>query len=122
MKIVRLRKVSSPNSDLKVKYCDTFFSKLVGLMFSKALQPDRGIILVENKESRLNTAIHMLFMNFDITVLWLDKDLVVVDKVLAKKWRPMYAPKKPAQYIVELHRDRFPEFEVGEQMIWQSEG
>lgn len=119
--MIRLRKVSSPKTDFTVKYCDTFFSKLKGLMFSKGLQQDHGIILVENTPSRLNTAIHMLFMNYDITVLWLDKELVVVDKILAKKWHPMYLPQEPAQYVVELHQDRFPEFEVGEQLILSEE-
>ncbi len=31
----------------------------------------------------MNSSIHMLFMNYAITVIWLDRDLVVVDKVLA---------------------------------------
>ena len=117
----RLRKASSPETDFTVNYCDTFFSKLKGLMFSKELHQSHGIILVENTQSRLNTSIHMMFMNYDITVLWLDKELVVVDKVLAKKWRPMYLPQEPAQYVVELHKDRFPEFEVGEQLILSKE-
>jgi uncharacterized membrane protein (UPF0127 family) len=86
-------------------------------MFSKELDLDRGIILVDREESRLNSSIHMLFMNFDILVLWLDKNLVVVDKVLAKKWKPAYLPKLPAQYILELHRSKFADFLVGDQLI-----
>lgn len=121
MKIARLTKASSPSTDFEVKVCDTFFSKLKGLMFSKELKQDHGIILAETTESRLNTAIHMLFMRYDITVLWLNKELVVVDKVLAKQWRPMYVPQKPAQYVVELHQDRLTEFKIGEQLILYKE-
>jgi uncharacterized membrane protein (UPF0127 family) len=64
----------------------------------------------------------MLFMNYDITALWLDKDLVIVDKVLAKRWRPFYKSQKPAQYVVELHRDRFPDYQIGEQLQLHSGG
>jgi uncharacterized membrane protein (UPF0127 family) len=86
-------------------------------MFKKDLRTKEGIILVESHESRLNTAIHMLLMNFDITVLWLDKNMVVVDKSIAKKWRPFYMPKKPAQYVVELHHAHFNNYAVGDKLI-----
>ena len=89
-------------------------------MFSKELKHDQGIILVENKESRINTSIHMMFMNYDITVLWLDKERVIVDKVLAKKWRPSYLPKKPAQYVVELHQSKFSDYSIGDELIFRS--
>ena len=117
MKIVTLRKTTPEDEHYLVKYCDTFHSKLIGLMFSKALQQDQGIILVEKTESRLNTSIHMFFVNYDITTLWLDRNMVVVDKVLAKRWRPMYIPKKPAQCVVELHRDNYSKFTIGDVLI-----
>ena len=89
-------------------------------MLTRELPQDGGIMIVEPGESKLNTSIHMMFMNFDITVLWLDKEMVVVDKVLAKKWAPYYAPKAPAQYILEIHRDRFDDFQVGDEFIAES--
>lgn len=116
MKRVNIRKISSPEAVITVKYCETFFSKLVGLMFTKELKQDSGLIFIERNETRINTAIHMLFMNYDITVLWLDKNWVVVDKVLAKKWAPIYIPRKPAQFVIELHPSRFSEYSVGEQL------
>jgi uncharacterized membrane protein (UPF0127 family) len=91
-------------------------------MFSKELADDAGIVIAEAGESRINTAIHMMFMNYDITVLWLDKNLVVVDKVLAKKWALFYMPKAPAQHVVELHRSKFPEYEIGDQLMFVDEG
>ncbi len=117
MKIVKLRNASSDNHDFQIKYCDTFFSKLIGLMFSNELELDQGLILVEKKESKSNTAIHMLFVNYDITALWLDRNLVIVDKALAKRWRLAYIPKESAQYVVELHRDHYPSFNIGDQLI-----
>ncbi len=121
LKIVKIRKSSSPFSVVKVKYCDTFWSKFIGLMFSRDLKPDYGIVLVENNETRINTAIHMMFMNYDITVLWLDKQMVIIDKVLAKKWFPFYIPKKPAQYVVELNQSKFSEYSIGDKLILVNE-
>jgi uncharacterized membrane protein (UPF0127 family) len=60
----------------------------------------------------------MFFVNFNLTVLWLNKDRMVVDKVLAKKWRPFYFPKRPAQYVLELHESMFSEFQVGDKLIF----
>ena len=89
-------------------------------MFTKSLAPNEGLILVERQEGRLSTSIHMCFMNFDITVLWLDKNQRVIDKALAKKWRPLYLPNKPAQYVVELHKTQFNNFAVGDKLIFVS--
>ncbi|HSN95379.1 MAG TPA: DUF192 domain-containing protein [Anaerolineaceae bacterium] len=120
MLTVEIGKNPEISTRVNAKYCNTFLSKFIGLMFSKELKRDRGIILVENQESRINSSIHMLFMNYDITVLWLDERLVIVDKVLARKWRPMYLPKVPAQYVVELHQSRFSEFSIGDQLFFQA--
>ena len=92
----------------------------MGLMFRKSLDQDEGIILADRGESRINTAIHMLFMNLNITVLWLDKNFVVVDKVLAKRWRPFYLPSKPAQYVIELHENQINNFSVGDNLVFES--
>ena len=86
-------------------------------MFSRKLKLDHGVILVDNVETRMNTSIHMMFMFYDITVLWLDKQMAVVDKVLARKWAPIYIPKKPAQYVMELHHSKFSEYSIGDKLI-----
>ena len=117
MKIAKIKKLSTPFTVVNVKYCDTFLSRLIGLMLSRKLKNDCGIILVEKNETRINTTIHMMFMNYDITVLWLDKQMVVIDKVLAKKWVPIYIPKKPAQYIIELHHSKFSEYSIGDRLV-----
>ena len=96
--------------------CESFFSRLRGLMFAKEISPDGGIVMDEKVPSRMNAAIHMLFMNFYIAVIWLDRDLVVVDKVLAKPWALAYVPKKAARYVVELHASRLNDFADGDQI------
>ena len=96
--------------------CASFSSRLRGLMFTQEISPEGGIIMDEKRPSRMDSAIHMLFMNYPITVLWLDPDLVVVDKVLAKPWALAYLPQKPARYVVELHASRLDDFAVGDQL------
>jgi len=66
---VTIRKEQSTAPGIRVKYCDTFWSRLLGLMFTKELDPERGIVLAESAESRAGTAIHMMFVNYDIAVL-----------------------------------------------------
>lgn len=117
MKKIKIINSSSPSSEVIVKVCDTFLSRFRGLMFSKELDPDYGIIIVEEKESRINASIHMMFVKQDITVLWLNKHKEIVDKVLAKKWSPVYIPRERAQYILELHQSKFKDYEIGDQLV-----
>lgn len=70
-----------------------------------------------NERSRLKTAINMMIVDHDLTVLWMDKELVVVDKILAKKWVPFYVSRYPAQYVVELHRSRFFLYSPGDRLV-----
>jgi uncharacterized membrane protein (UPF0127 family) len=102
---------------LRVKHCHTFWSKFRGLMFRRQLQPNDGILLVEASDSRVNASIHMLFMWIDLCVVWINHNQQVVDVALARRWRPMYAPKAPAQYILETHPDRLQDFRIGDQVI-----
>ena len=102
------------NTTITVQIADTFFAKLRGLMFRKEVLPSYGIILSERNESILNTSIHMLFMRFNITVLWLDRNLTVVDKCVAKKWRLAYFPHKPAMHVLELHESQNMNFDIGD--------
>jgi len=101
---------------LKVAWCASFGSKLRGLMFRPALGAGEGILMVQTSEDRLNAAIHMFFMQFDIAVIWLDRNLRVVDSRLARRWRPMYAPIRPAKYILEIHPSRLQDFGINDQL------
>ncbi len=116
MKTVSLINQTSPTGKIQIRVCESYFSRLRGLMFTKEIAPEGGIIMDEKIPSRMNAAIHMLFMNFDIAVIWLDRDLVVVDKVLAKPWALAYMPKKAARYVVELHPSRLDDFTDGDQI------
>jgi uncharacterized membrane protein (UPF0127 family) len=110
-----LRNRSNPNiKPIQAKWCESYLSKLRGFMFRRSMSRDEGLLLVERKDSRLDTSIHMMFVWMDLTVVWIDSFNLVVDTVLAKSWRPFYAPSQPARYILEIHPDRFGEFKPGD--------
>jgi uncharacterized membrane protein (UPF0127 family) len=85
-------------------------------MFSPRIGTDEGLILIQDKESRLDAAIHMFFVGFDLGVIWLDNNLKVVDQVRARSWSPFYQPAHPARMILEIHPDRLPEFNIGDEI------
>ena len=83
------------------KLCSSFWCRLVGLQFRQSLLVGYGIIVDCKHESIARTSIHMFNVYFPIGVVWLDSQLMVVDCVLAKPWRPYYASNKPARYFIE---------------------
>lgn len=99
---------------IRAKWCESFGSKLRGFTFRRNLQHDEGLLLVERRDSRLDTSIHMMFVWTDLAVIWIDSQNKVVDTVLARSWRPFYASARPARYILEIHPDRFGEFNTGD--------
>jgi uncharacterized protein len=104
----------------RVGYCDSFLCKLRGLMFRSRLSPDEGLLLVEKKDSRLDTSIHMLFVPFDLAVIWINSDMQVVDKVTAKSWRPAYFPKADARYTLEIHPSRWEDYQIGDKVEFRN--
>lgn len=121
MKIVQIINQNHPEVKIKANWCSSFLAKFKGLMFVNSLPDYSGIILVEKAESRLNTAIHMLFMNFDITTVWINAKHEVVDVCLAKKWHLSYFPKQKAQYVLELNTNHMQDFHIGDQLTFYNE-
>jgi uncharacterized membrane protein (UPF0127 family) len=87
-------------------------------MFRTSLSPDEGLLFVYERESKVETTIHMLFMRFPIATLWLDAGGTVVDKVLAKPWRLQYTPRKPAQYFIEAAPGLLDRVAIGERLTF----
>ncbi len=98
--------------------CDTFWKRGRGLMFRsrRAIADGQVFLFVERREGIAQTTIHMFFVFFPIAVVWLDRDRRVVDKVLARPFRPYYAPCRSAQYYIEGHPSLLDRVNVGDQL------
>jgi uncharacterized protein len=119
---IKLINPSSPQRTvIKVKFCDDFLSRLRGFTFRKNLALDEGLVLAEKRDSRLDTSIHMLFVWTDLAVFWVDSTLTVVDKTLARSWRPYYASRAPARFVIELHSSRLDDLKVGDRIEFSNE-
>lgn len=100
---------------LRARWCASFMSRLRGLTFRRGLPPGEGLILVEAREGRAQTAIHMWMVAFPIGVAWLDDKLQVVDTRLALPWR-IYVPSRAARYTLEGAPSMLQSVAVGEVM------
>jgi len=120
MKEVFIKKSQAPVSPpIRARYCQSFLCRLRGLTFRKPLDREEGLLLVFNRESRLDTAIHMLGVNMNLAVFWLNRDQIIVDRRLARKWHPFYLPKAPACYVLEIAADRLDDFVLGEALQFE---
>lgn len=100
----------------RVRRAGSFVTRLRGLTFRRRLGEDEGLWLVGRSESRAEAAIHMFFVFFPIGVLWLDRAGQVVDKVLARPFRPFYAPRSPALGVLECGPEVLDRVEIGDRL------
>lgn len=98
----------------RARLCDNFWCHGKGLQFVSHLPEGEGLLFVYNREGIAQTTIHMFFMAFSIGVVWLDAAGKVVDKKLAKPWRPAYAPAAPAQYFIEANPSILERVQIGD--------
>ncbi len=117
---VKIANLNRKIDALHARYCASFICQLRGLTFRRQIARDEGLLLVQLRDSRLEASIHMLFCFTDLAVIWLDSSLRVVDKVLARVWRPAYVPARPAKYILEIQPERLGDFEVGDQIEFEN--
>ena len=118
--LIVVRNLSHPEKEpARIKPCASFACRLRGLMFRSSLPVDEGLLLDIGHASRLDSSIHMFFVPFDLAVFWINSELCVVDKVIAKSWRPAYFPAQAARYTLEMHPARFDDFDVGDRLDFQ---
>lgn len=93
---------------MKIKIANTFFKRLLGLMFKKDI--DYGLLFINISYP----SIHTSFMRFDIDVYFLDENKIIVDKVTLKPWR-YYKTKEKTKYILETKKDEL-KIKIGESL------
>ncbi|HLC34143.1 MAG TPA: DUF192 domain-containing protein [Anaerolineales bacterium] len=106
----------------QVRVCRSFGSRLRGLMMRRRMGSEQGVLLVMSTTSRIDSAIHMLFVFFPIAVFWLDEEGLVVSRCLAKPWRLFYAPQRPARYVLEVAQARIDSAAVGDRLALDAAG
>jgi uncharacterized protein len=118
MRSVLLENKTHPLSHpLHIDVCETFFYRLRGFMFQAGVANEGGLLIIQPHESRLDAAIHMFFVNFDLGVVWINQQNAVVDTCLARRWRPFYMPATKAKMILEINPGLLPEFSAGDTLI-----
>jgi len=120
MRQVIVHNRSRPQDQLvQVRYCDTFLCQLRGLTFRRQLPLDEGLLLVQGRDSRLEAAIHMLGVWFDLTIVWINADMLVVDVRKASSWWSVFVPQFPASYVLEISVDKLRDFRVGDEVYFE---
>ena len=102
-----------------VRWCDSFLSRLRGLMFRSGLREGEALILAEARDSRSATSIHMFFVPFAIAAVWINSAGRVVDKARALPWQPFYAPRAPARYVLETAPEFLGEISIGDELVFE---
>lgn len=103
----------------RAKWCDGYGSKLRGFTFRRQLAETDGLVLVEKSDGKVNTSIHMLFVFFDLGVIWVNDAGLVVGTVLAKQWHLSYVPPAPARYVIEGHPTILEKVAGGDHLLFK---
>jgi uncharacterized membrane protein (UPF0127 family) len=120
MKSVAIVNQSHPLAQpLAARYCVSFLCRLRGLTFRRTLARDQGLLLVQPRDSRMDSSIHMLMVFMDLAVVWINDIGEVVDVKLAHQWRPAYFPRRPARYVLEMHPARLADFSIGDKVSFE---
>jgi uncharacterized protein len=93
----------------KICIADSFLKRFCGYMLRK--KPHHEAILITPCNS-----IHSFFMRFEIDVLFVDKDLIVVKKIEALKASKMIMPVKNAVSVVETMAGGFANISIGDKI------
>ncbi|MFP4045546.1 MAG: DUF192 domain-containing protein [Candidatus Aenigmatarchaeota archaeon] len=119
-------KISHGNDKfLEVGVADRPGKRVLGLMFRK-VRRDYGLLFPFSHERRWS--IWMPFVPQDLAVFWLDEKREVVDKKIARKisldpdtWKT-YKPEEECKYVLECHKEKIDEIDIGDKLEWDRDG
>lgn len=90
---------------IKAEVADTLPKRIEGLMSKKILPEKEGMLFIFNEENY--HGIWMMNMRFPIDIIWIDKDLKIVDiaeDAQPCKFKcPIYRPDSKASYVLEVN-------------------
>lgn len=106
----------------RLRWCAGFGCRLRGFILRRSVTPGEGLVLVYPNDGRLSASIHMLGVFCALGVIWLNGEGLVVDGVVARPWRPLYAPRRPARYVLELHPSYVAQLPPGRRIRFVTDG
>lgn len=80
---------------IRLKFADSYFQRLKGLMFKKNINYALAI------KTKYSSAIHTSFMRFPIDVYFIDENKKIFEITTLKPWSK-YEPSMNARYILEV--------------------
>lgn len=92
-------KIVNKDNCKKIKLADSYFKRLLGLMFKRDV--DWGLLI----KTGLGSSVHTYFMRFPIDVYFI-KDGIIFEKATLNPWS-YHSPKKEAEYVLEFKKDDF---------------
>ncbi|MBE6511616.1 MAG: hypothetical protein E7Z75_00495 [Methanobrevibacter olleyae] len=98
--------IKSNEEIAKIRIANTFFSRLIGLMFKKNAKDPLLFEIPKRINKKERSSIHSFFMRFDMVLVFSDESHMVYEIAELKPWN-YYIPKKPAKYIVEFDKREF---------------
>ena len=122
MKLVnkRNRKVLATNIIMRVRFWEIGLGLIPYKVKNRFLYDFLKKKIFRNNDAMLfkipnNGIIHTFFMSFPISVIFLDREFRVVDKVILKPFRA-YVPRKRYYWMIELMASKSKLIEIGDQL------
>ena len=94
-----------------LKHANHFFTRLLGLMGTKVLPNQHGLLITPCQQ------IHTHFMRYPVDIIFLDKEMVVLEKVVALKPWKFTRFIKQAKHVLEVPANTANKVKVGDRLI-----
>ena len=94
-----------------LKLANHFFTRLLGLLGTKSLPSQHGLLISPCQQ------IHTHFMRYPVDVIFLDKEMVVLEKVVALKPWKFTRFIKQAKHVLEVPANTADKVSVGDRLI-----
>lgn len=101
----------------RVTLCNSFGTRLTGLMFRRAIARDEAFLFDMGRSSRWRAAMHTWFVLFPIAIVWLDAHWRVVDAIQASPFQWWLCPRRPARYVIEGDAALLSQVSIGTRVI-----
>lgn|GEM_PF-564324 len=111
-------KVNGKKLISKVKFANNTLERMKGLMFENEKKFDYALVFSFPKKGRVETSLHMMFVFFPITAVFLDENKIVTDVALLTPFTPNYTPKSPSKFVIELPAIYSKNIKIKDKVEW----